>query len=143
MPCKEPSSKVTVKLDLDERLIDFDFSKITCHKEIGGGTGFKEYCLGRGGEEISALDFNDLVQTLGLDDPEDQFFLYLEWEALKTALAQFYGKSEKVDLERYRLASISIEEDQILIRQVIQPAKEMPKIIPCRKRSAVSPDQSG
>jgi len=135
MPCKDSTSLVKIKLDLEERLLDFDFSKITCSKEIGGGTGYREYCSGKPAEEILAFDFNDLIRILGMDDPEDQFFLYLEWDALRTALCQYLGNEEDIDRERYQLASITHETDFIEISQVIHPEQNMPKLVSCFKRS--------
>jgi len=126
---------VKVKLDLEERLLDFDFSKITCSKEIGGGTGYMEYCSGKPAQEILALDFNDLTRTLGMDDPDEQFFLYLEWDALRTALCQYLGNEEEIDRERYQLSSIIHESDFIEISQVIRPQRNMPKLVSCFKRS--------
>jgi len=136
MPCKDSSSIVKVKLDLEERLLDFDFSKITCSKEIGGATGYMEYCSGKSAQEILAFDFNDLTFTLGIDDPDDQFFLYLEWDALRTALCQYLGNEEEIDRERYQLSSIIHESDFIEIFQVIRPQQNMPKLVSCFKRSA-------
>lgn len=126
---------VTVKLDLEERLLGFDFSKITCSKEIGGGTGYLKYCGGKPAQEILAFDFNDLTRTLGLEDPDDQFFLYLEWDALRTALCQYLGNEEDVDRERYQLASIIHEMDFIEISQVIHPEQNMPRLVSCFKKS--------
>jgi hypothetical protein len=143
MPCKDTSSVVKVKLDLNEHLLDFDFSKITCSKEIGGGTGYLEYCVGKSVEEILEIHFNELIQALGLDDPDDQFFLYLEWDALRTALCQYLGKEEEVDRERYQLVSIAHEQNFIEISQVIHPEQNMPKLVSCFKRSAQPSDQSG
>ena len=134
---------VRIKLDLEERLLDFDFSKITCSKEIGGGTGYAEYCSGKPAEEVLALDFNELTRILGLDDPDDQFFLYLEWDALRTALCQYLGNEEEVDRERYQLASIAHETDFIEISQVIHPEQNMPKLVSCFKRSVEPLNQSG
>ena len=54
---------VKIKLDLEERLLDFDFSKITCSKEIGGGMGYMEYCAGKSVEEILAFLFSDLTRV--------------------------------------------------------------------------------
>jgi len=118
MPCKDTSSMVKIKLDLEERLLEFDFSKITCSKEIGGGTGYMEYCSGKSAEEILAFHFSDLTRVLELDDPDDQFFLYLEWDALRTALCQYLGNEEDVDRQRYQLASIAHEKDFVEISQV-------------------------
>jgi len=142
MPCKDSSSRVTVKLDHGDRLLDFDFSKITCSKEIGGGTGYREHCLGKTIEEIAAFDFNSLIAHFALEDPEDQFFLYLEWDALRTAIAQYLGKDEQIDSERYQLASIAHEADGVEICQVIRPAASMPKITSCFKRASQTEDQS-
>lgn len=138
MPCKDSSSRVTVKLDTDERLLEFDFSKITCNKEIGGGSGYMEYCSGKHMQEILADDFNDLARTLGLEDAEDQFFLYLEWDALRTAMFQYLGSDEDIDRERYQLSSVTHEMNHIEICQVIRPNRNMPKIVSCFKRTALS-----
>ena len=135
MPCKDSSSLVKVKLDLEEHLLDFDFSKITCSKEIGGGTGYMEYCSGKSAQEILTFDFNDLTRILGMQDPDDQFFLYLEWDALRTALCQYLGNDEEIDRERYQLSSIIHEIDFIEISQVIHPQQNMPKLVSCLKRS--------
>jgi hypothetical protein len=143
VPCKDSSSRVVIKLDFDERLLTFDFSKITCSKEVGGGTGYLEYCSGRLAQEILRDDFNDLVRRLELGDTEDQFFLYLEWDALRTAIIQYLGSDEEVDRERYQLASITHEMDHIEITQVIHPDQNMPKLVSCFKRSSLPQNQSG
>lgn len=143
MPCKDSSSRVVIKLDFDERLLTFDFSKITCSKEVGGGTGYVEYCSGKLVQKILADDFNDLVKILGLEDPEDQFFLYLEWDALRTAFFQYLGSDEEVDQERYQLSSITHEVEHIEICQVIRPNQNMPKLVSCFKRTSQPQNQSG
>ena len=139
MPCKDTTSEISLRLDQNDRLIDFDFAKITCSKPIGGGTGYREYCIGRSAEEILEFDFSELVKQLELQETEDQFLFFLEWEAVGSALAHYLGRSDDVDHERYQIASITYDET-IEIFQVVKPLKEMPKIIPCRKRGA---DQSG
>ena len=47
MPCKDTTAEITIRLDEKDCLIDFVFSKITCNKEIGGDTGFFDYCRGK------------------------------------------------------------------------------------------------
>lgn len=135
MPCKDTTSHVKVCLSQEDHLTDFEFSKFTCQKEIGGGTGFREYCLGRHVDEIVGLEFEPLIEALGLENPEDQFFLYLEWDAVGTALAQYLGWGDSIDLERYKIASIIHDEDGIQINQAILPPEEMPKSIPCCVKS--------
>jgi len=122
-------------LDTNECLVNFDFSKITCSKEIGGGTGFSEYCQGTNAEKILEIEFESLSQNLKLKDSEDRFFLYLEWSALRAGIIQYLGKEPDFDPERYQIALIDYSEEGVTIRQVIKPPQEMPKIVSCLTRS--------
>jgi len=132
MPCKDTTAEITIHLDENDCLIDFTFSKITCNKEIGGGTGFLEYCRGKPAEEILDLEFNKLLNFFAIESDEDQFLLYLEWEALQAAIAQLSGIS--INNKRYQIASISCDEGGTTINQVMIPLKEMPKVVSCFKR---------
>ena len=144
MPCKDTTAEITIHLDEKDCLIDFEFSKITCNKEIGGGTGFLEYCRGRPAEEILDLEFNELLDFFALKSDEDQFLLYMEWEALQAAIAQLLGIS--INNKRYQIASISCDEGGTTINQVMFPLKEMPKVVSCFKReqnelNQINPDK--
>ena len=136
MPCKDTTAQITVILDEKDCLVTFDFSKITCQKSVGGGTGFVDLCNGKHIDEVIQLEFSDLVVDLALTGSEEQFLLYLEWDALGAALNQYQGGFMEVDTNRYQIATIAYESSQVEIRQMVASPKEMPKIIPCRKREA-------
>ena len=136
MPCKDTTAQITVILDEKDCLVTFDFSKITCQKSVGGGTGFVDLCNGKHIDEVVQLEFSNLVVDLGLTGSEEQFLLYLEWDALGAALNQYQGGFMEVDTNRYQIATIAYESSQVEIRQMVASPKEMPKIIPCRKREA-------
>ena len=140
MPCKDTTAEITIHLDGNDCLIDFTFSKITCNKEIGGGTGFLEYCRGKPAEEILRLKISELLNFFSLESDEDQFLLYMEWEALQAAIAQLLGVS--INNKRYQIASISCDESGTTINQVMSPLKEMPKIVSCFKREKNSSKQA-
>ena len=140
MPCKDTTAEITIHLDEKDRLVDFEFSKITCNKEIGGGTGFLEYSIGKPAEEILHLEISELLDFFSLESDEDQFLLYMEWEALQAAIAQLLGVS--INNKRYQIASISCDESGTTINQVMSPLKEMPKIVSCFKREKNSPKQA-
>ena len=135
MPCKDTTSQITVILDENDCLVSFDFSKLTCHKPVGGGTGYMEFCRGKPVDQVTQLEFSDLVVDLGLTDSEEQFLLYMEWDALGAALDQYQGSVRDVDRDRYQIATIAYESNQVEIRQVVASPEEMPKLIPCRKRA--------
>lgn len=136
MPCKDTTAQITIILDENDCLVSFDFSKLTCQKSVGGGIGFMEFCYGKHVAEVIQLEFSDLVVDLGLTRSEEQFLLYLEWDALGAALDQYQGSQREVDTDRYQIATIAYESDQVEIRQLVASPKEMPKLIPCRKREA-------
>jgi hypothetical protein len=132
MPCKDTTAEITIHLDEKGCLIDFAFSKITCKKEIGGGTGFLDYCRGKSAEEIMTLEFIGLLDFFSLKSEEDQFLLYMEWEALQAGIAQLLGTPIKN--KRYQIDSINFDEKGTTISQVMSPLEEMPKIVSCLKR---------
>jgi len=134
MPCKDTKSKLSIVLDSKDHLLDFEYSKITCNKEIDAGSGFREYCIGKPVDILSKLEFDDLINIFQLRDTESQFLLFLEWRALSVALDQYQGKLTPKEDDKYQIATISYESDRVEIKQVVLEPPEMPKIIPCRKR---------
>ena len=134
MPCKDTTSRVTVLLDQEGCLVDFDFSKISCNKEIGGGTGYLEYCKGKSIDEIMRLEFQEPLDFLAPESTEGQFFIYLEWDALRTSLAQYLGEVADIDQEKYQISSITSDEKGTTIVQVICPPEKIPDIISCKKK---------
>tara|TARA_B100000686_G_C16207912_1_gene673908 strand:+ start:101 stop:505 length:405 start_codon:yes stop_codon:yes gene_type:complete len=134
MPCKDTTSEISIILDKTDHLINFDYSKNTCGKEVGCGTGFGEFCVGKPVEILVELEFDKLIDLLDLSDSETQFLLFLEWSALSAALDQYLGRIIPKDEDRYQIATITYESDQVEIRQMVLAPSEMPKLIPCRKR---------
>ena len=134
MPCKDTTSQICILLDTKDYLIDFDYSKNTCNKEIGGKTGFSEYCVGKSVSFLVELEFDNIIDLLDLKDSESQFLLFLEWSALSAALDQYLGRLIPKKENRYQMATIAYESDQVEIRMIVLAPSEMPKIIPCRKR---------
>ena len=134
MPCKDTKSQISIVLDSKDHLLDFEYSKMTCSKEIDAGSGVREYCIGKPVDILSRLEFDDLINVFQLCDTESQFLLYLEWKALSVALDQYQGKLVPKEENKYQIATIAYESDRVEIKQIVLEPSEMPKIIPCRKR---------
>ena len=134
MPCSDSSSGLNIRLDLNERLIKFDFAKITCSQEISANTGYSKYCGGKTLDEILGHSYHFLISELGLElDEEKQFVLHLEWEALRAGIGQYLGiEREDIDKNRCQITSIQYDDTGVEIAEVILPPKELPKILPCR-----------
>ena len=141
MPCNDTTSKITVRLDSDDRLTGCDFTKLTCNKTVGGETGYLEQCTGFSAEDILKIGFQEALDQLNSENTENQFLLYLEWDALRTSIAQYLGRMEDINPERHQIVSIAHDENGVTITQTIQPPEAMPKIISCRQLDRL--DQSG
>ena len=132
MPCSDSSSSIFLKLDHNENFLSFDYAKITCGREITADTGLVKYFKGKSLEEISQISFAKIVDALKLVDEESQFILYMEWDALRSSIAQYQGlHDERIDTDRCKIISIEHTEEGIDIAQIILPPKELPKILPC------------
>jgi len=132
MPCSDSSSSIALNIDHNECFVSFEFAKITCGREITAKTGYSTFCCGKALKEIIAIPFSDAVRALKLYTEEDQFVLFLEWDALRSAAAQYLGvETEDIDKTRCQITSIEHDEGGIEIAQVILPPKELPKILPC------------
>jgi hypothetical protein len=134
MPCSDTTSKITVWLDSDDRFTGCDFTKLTCNRTVSGEIGYLEKCTGFSAEEILKIEFQEALDQLNSENTENQFFLYLEWDALRTSIAQYLGKLEDINQERHQIVSIAHDENGVTIIQEILPPAAMPKIISCRQR---------
>ena len=132
MPCSDSSSSISFKIDNNENFISYEYAKITCGREIDGKTGLNEFYKGKDISDILQIDFIDLVNALKVKEEEAQFILYLEWDALRSAIAQYIGVvDESIDTQRCQITSIEEIDEGLEISQVILPPREMPKILPC------------
>jgi hypothetical protein len=132
MPCSDSSSSIAIRLDHEEKFVSFDFAQITCGREITGQTGYAKYCLGKTLREIVALPYPRVAADLTVQDEETQFILYLEWDSLRSAIAQYLGLEDtELDKERCQISAISYDEKGMEIAMVVLPPKELPKILPC------------
>ncbi len=132
MPCSDSSSSIALHLDPEEKFISFDFAKITCGREISAKTGYSTLCVGKTLPEILNLTYNQVRHELGLKAEEDEFVLYLEWDALRSTIVQYLGSDvEGIDKDRCKITSIDHGEKGTEIALVVLPPKELPKILPC------------
>ena len=141
MPCKDTTALMTVRVDHSDALIGYDYAKLSCDKAIGSGQSFQEYCKGMPIQQILGWEFSDILQDLQMqeEDTENQFLVYLEWSALRSALIQYIG-GDDVDTGHFEVASVEYSDQEIQIIQVVRPSTDMPKIESCFKRSRKASD---
>ncbi len=132
MPCSDSSSSMFIKLDPDEKFVSFEYAKITCGGEISGGTGYSQFCAGKTLEDILKLSFQDALQALRIEEEENQYILYLEWDVLRSAIVQYLGvEDETIDMNRCKISSVNVTEQGTEISEIVLPPAQMPKITAC------------
>ncbi|NIT53336.1 MAG: hypothetical protein GWO41_11500 [candidate division Zixibacteria bacterium] len=137
MPCEDTTSLMLIRVDHNDYLIDYDYTKISCDKKIGDGISFHKYCEGKKIQNLVNLNFYNILRDMGLENKstENQFLVYLEWSALRSALIQYLGEEEDVDTEHYEVASIQYDDNKVQINQIVRPMKNLPKIESCFQRA--------
>jgi len=134
MPCEDTTSSISVRIDKDERLIDYHYEKIACGKPVGAGKNYLERCAGVGIEEVAELSFDDAVKDCKPRSKEDEFLLYLEWKAVREALRQYLGMTPDADSGSYKIAEIISGPEETTIEMIIFPPDELPPIVPCHEQ---------
>jgi hypothetical protein len=132
MPCSDSSSSITILLDHQENFISYEYAKITCGREIQGETRYPQYVKGKSLTDIIDIPYARAAVDLEIEEEEALYILYLEWDALRSAIGLYLGISaDDIDTERCLISSIEHTENGIEISEVILPPKNMPKILPC------------
>lgn len=133
MPCEDTTSSISVRIDKDDRLVDYHYEKITCGKPVGAGKNYLEICAGVQIEEVAKLSFDDALKDCRPEGKEDEFLLYLEWKAVREALRQYLGMAPDGDSDSYKIAEIISGADETTIEMIIFPPDELPPIVPCHE----------
>jgi len=131
MPCEDSASEISITIDKKERLLSYEYEKMTCGKNVGIDKRYQRFCLGKIIDHLSEITFEEAKKACPVENEEDEFLLYLEWKAVGEALREYLGKERSPDSDRYKIAEIIAESDCTILRMIIQPPDNMPEIIPC------------
>ncbi len=121
MTCDDYTACIRVRVAFDDRLLDYDYYKISCGREINADGRLKSLALGKTLAEIAGMTADDLAAALSVENDDDRFLLFLELDALQNAIAQYLGREKTSAGGRCRVAAISCESDHIEIRENIMP----------------------
>ena len=129
MHSKTIPSNITIHIDNQDRLVSFEFSKVPCGIKVSPDINYEQYCAGKTLDEIINIPFEQAASDLKPTSEEDNFFLYVEWEALRTSIAQYLGiEREDIDRDRCLMSSIEHADEGHTISLILLPPKELPKI---------------
>ncbi len=131
MPCEDSSAEIIVTLDSKECLASYQYEKITCGKNIGIGDLYQNFVHGKPVDYLSALTFEQVLKECTVANKDEEFLLYMEWKALREAIRGYIGENIENDSARYKIAEVIAGEGEVVIKMIIYPPGDLPKVIPC------------
>lgn len=134
MPCEDSAAEITITIDKNEKILSYEYEKMTCGKNVGMGQVYHNFCTGKIIDHFAEVSFEKAKKACPVEDKEEEFLLYLEWKAVREALREYLGKERGADSERYKMAEIIAEKDCTILKMIIQAPAAMPEIIPCGER---------
>ncbi|MFH1360766.1 MAG: hypothetical protein ABIJ41_07025 [Candidatus Omnitrophota bacterium] len=128
MPHEINTSNISIFLDPQDRLIHFDLCATPCGKKIERSA-LSAYCKGKPLEELVQIKFLSAAQALNCYEEKKQFMLYVEWAALRSAIAQYLDlNEEKYDKQRCQIVSVKHDPQGTTVEEIVLPPKELPQI---------------
>lgn len=131
MPCEDTAAEISIVIDTNEKLLSYEYEKMTCHKDIGTEQVYRNFCIGKIIDHLSEISFEEVKRDCPVNNSEEEFLLYLEWKAIREALREYLGKEKDSDSKRYKIAEIIAEKDCTILKMIILPPDNMPEVVPC------------
>lgn len=120
------SNNFILTINKKDCLEAFQFRKFPCGQSIPNNQKFITRCVGQKLENIISTPFPALIKDLKIEDPQEEFYLYIEWDALRTILAQYLGvEDEAIDKDRCCINSIQQKEEGTCIEGFLLPPKDL------------------
>ncbi len=134
MPCKDITSQVILKIDHQDQIIDFNYTKHTCNKTVGDSSKFLSHLPEYNMFKILDMSFDNILNTIPHKSNQEKLLLFLQWDALQAIISAYLGQESQVDRSRHIISSVEHEPNHVKIVMMIKPPKKNYKIQPCFKK---------
>ena len=120
------SSNFRLFIDGKDNLLSFEFSKLPCSQPITDSTAFRNFCVGKKIHNLLLTRLEEVLKELKGEGTEEQFFIYIEWSALRSILCKYLAvDSFDVDEDRCLIESVDHNEGRTVLQGILLPPKEM------------------
>lgn len=127
MSCPNDSSTIIIRIDKEERFVSYIYQRSYCGQAVTGNRLYEQFCFGKTLPEILALDFSSILKTIVIDSEEERFLLFVEWDAVRSAIGQYLGvEDEGIDVARCQTVAVKHDDDGSEITQFILPPNRLP-----------------
>jgi len=129
MQTNNNSTELIIIIGPDDRLSSFRFTKNICGKNVSDSQDYENLCKSHTLHNIFHFSFEHVCDKLSVFSEEDQFILFLEWDALRTGIGKYLGiETEGIDKDRCLIESIEEHIDGTEVSMVLLPPKGLPDI---------------
>lgn len=92
MPCNDITDRLIIRLDPDDRVLQYSLRKKTCNGEVGEKSMIIGWAEGRSAEEILDLPVDRFLAENPMDDDIQEYLLIKHLLALRTGLGILLGR---------------------------------------------------
>ena len=109
MPCNEITERLWLRLDHEDRIVDYRLTKNSCGRGVGDSR-FLERLLNRSLDELLALPLDKIPDTMPVTSGAERFFYLKHLSIIKLALAVIAGQIEGTAESGFAVESITRDE---------------------------------
>ncbi len=125
MVCPKIPTKIQITLDPKNQLLSFCLQRSQQHSDHA----LQDYFKNKNIAEIIHSDYRSLARALNVTGEEEQFFLYMEWDALRCALAKYIGMEDpSIDSDRCFIEEVLHADTGSKISLIILPPQSLPQL---------------
>lgn len=119
MPCNDITEVLAIRLDSDERLVDYSLHKISCGEAVAGRGLIRKWAKGKTIAEIMALKPEMVLADEEIDSAVGEYLRLKHLFAIQSALAGFTGDVTTVPGSFCSMESIDYTSDGVSIQASI------------------------
>ncbi|MFH2026708.1 MAG: hypothetical protein ABIK30_13005 [bacterium] len=91
MPCGDITDILTIKLDPEDRVIDYTLTKRTCGGKVGKERLIKKWLIGKDARQVAITDHVDFQAEIKVRSDLNEYIHLKHFLAVKTGLSVMFG----------------------------------------------------
>lgn len=131
MPCHNITDIVKIKLDHNNRFVDYSLTKLNCGRAIGESSLIKNIITGRTAEQLLMLTSESILSSRFANHPDSNFLYEKHLQAIQSVLAIWLGRRDGQAGNRCAIEAIKLDEEGIALTAIIKLNLQTENIISC------------
>jgi hypothetical protein len=129
MPCSDLTEQLTIVIDHQHKLLDYNLQKISCGKQIGANQSLLKLIQHKQLDEILASDLNFQLNENKVNSKNHEYLAQKHFQAILLGISAFWGQDKSNN--PCSINDIIYEPNTITIKALIKLELKTEKIKPC------------